>query len=63
VTDIVGVHTAHWLVACDAVTVHAIDATSECSVAAMNSAEPLHHCLWRNDDVAPTQRPVRMIRT
>ena len=44
------------------VTVHAIDAAGEYSVAAMNAAAPLHHWLWRSGDKAPLQHPVRAIQ-
>ena len=44
------------------VTVHAIDATGEYSVAAVNTTVPLHHWLWRSGDEAPSQHPVRAIQ-
>ena len=45
------------------VTVHAIDAAGEHSVAAVNSEAPLHHWLWRGGDAAPSQRPVREVQS
>ena len=44
------------------VTVHAIDAAGDYAVAAVNTAAPLHHWLWRDGDAAPSQHPVRAIR-
>ena len=44
------------------VTLHAIDAAGEYSVAAVNAEAPLHHWLWRNGDAAPSQCPVREVR-
>ena len=44
------------------VTVHAIDAAGESSVAAVNAEAPLHHWLWRSGDAEPLPHPVREIR-
>ena len=44
------------------VTVHAIDAAGRCSVASVNSTEPLHHWLWRGGDKTPSRRSVRSVR-
>ena len=44
------------------VTVHAIDAGGEHSVAAVNAEAPLHHWLWRSGDAAPSKCPVREVR-
>ena len=43
------------------VTVHAIDAAGEHSVAAVNAEAPLHHWLWRGGDAAPAKCPVREV--
>ena len=44
------------------VTVHAINAAGEYSVAAVNTTVPLHHWLWRSGDEAPLQHPVHAIQ-
>ena len=43
------------------VTVHAIDAAGEHSVAAVNAEAPLHHWLWRGGDAAPSKCPVAAV--
>ena len=44
------------------VTTHAIDTAGGYAVAAVNTTEPLHHWLWRDDGAAPAPHPVRAIR-
>ena len=44
------------------VTMHAIDAAGEYSVAAVNTTAPLHHWLWHGGDAPPSKRPVHAIQ-